>query len=101
MDNVLCGANADSMKYYFNEEKFGSLPQAVKDELKILLVKFLSDVGGAATLSFDESHNLLITTYEPVDEIGAELLVKKLQEENLELFSQLELYHRTFFPDSV
>ena len=97
MENVLCGGNAGNMKYYFNEEKFGSLPGQVKDELKILIVKFLSDVGGAATLSFGEDHNLQITTYEPVDEIGAELKVKQMQEENLELFSQLELYHKTFF----
>lgn len=97
MEDVLCAANASTMKYWFNEEKYGKLPQTVKDELKILLVTFLSDVGGAASLSFGKEHNLLITTYEPVDEIGAELKVKKLQDDNLELFSQLELFHTTFF----
>lgn len=97
MDNILCGANADSQKYYFNDEKYGNLPQAVKDELKIMLVTFLEDVGGAATLGFDDDHNLQITTYEPRDEIGAELLIKKMQEEKADLFNQLELYHRTFF----
>ena len=30
MDRVLCGANAQSMKYYFNEEEFGKLPDTVR-----------------------------------------------------------------------
>ena len=96
MEKVLCGANASNMKYYFNEEEFGILPQQVKDELKILLVSFLSDVGGAATLSFGEDHTLHITTYEPIDEIGAELKIPKLQKENAELFAQLEEFARVF-----
>ena len=27
MDTVLCGANAQSMRWYFNEEDFGILPE--------------------------------------------------------------------------
>lgn len=96
MDTVLCGANAQNMKYYFNEEAYGKLPQQIKDELKILLVKYCSDVGGAITLSFDDAKNLMIRTYDPIDEIGAEMKVGKMQKENAELFSQLELFARTF-----
>ena len=95
--NVLCAGNAQSMKYYFNEEKFGNLPQAIRDELKIMTVKFLTDAGGAVTFGFNDDHELLITTYETADEIGAEYKIKKLQEEKADLFSRLELYHRTFF----
>ena len=32
MDTVLCGANAQSMRWYFNEEDFGILPEKVKKE---------------------------------------------------------------------
>ena len=30
---ILCGANASNMKFYFNEERYGILPKAVKEEL--------------------------------------------------------------------
>ena len=93
---ILCAANASNMKYYYNEEEFGILPEAVKDELKILLVKYLSDVGGAVTLQFDENGKLQITTIDPIDEIGAELKVRQMQNENRELFSQLEEFFRVF-----
>ena len=96
MEKVLCGANASNMKYYFNEAEFGILPAAVKDELKILLIKFLSDVGGAVTLQFDDEGKLTITTYEPIDEIGAELKVSEMQRKNEELFRQLEEFYRAF-----
>ena len=40
MDNVLCGANAQSMRYYFNEDDFGILPEQIKKELKIICVTY-------------------------------------------------------------
>ena len=36
---VLCGANSYEEKYYFNRD-FDSLPQEVKDELRILCVLY-------------------------------------------------------------
>ena len=93
---VLCGANATNMKYYFNEEEFGILPSSVKDELKVLLVRYLSDVGGIITLQYDDNGKLEITTIEPIDEIGAELKVKELQKEQAELFSKLEEFYQAF-----
>ncbi|MDO4439057.1 MAG: DUF6145 family protein [Eubacteriales bacterium] len=90
MENILCAANAVNMMFYFNEEKYGILPQDVKDELKVICVLYCSDVGGMISLSFDESYKLIITTMEPIDEIGAELKVKKIQSEKAELFEKLE-----------
>lgn len=96
MNLTLCGANASNMKYYFNGEKFGILPEQIKNELKMILVTYCSDVGGAITLSFNETGDLIITTYDPIDEIGAELKVGKMRQEHSELFGQLELFARTF-----
>ena len=93
---VLCGANASNMKFYFNEERYGILPKAVKDELRVLCVSYCSDVGGAITLSFDEQHSLRITTMEPIDEIGAELKIKGIQQSYQELFRMLEEFSRQF-----
>lgn len=90
MENMLCAANAVNMKYYFNEEKYGILPAEVKEQLKIICVLYCSDVGGIISLTFDEDYKLRITTMEPIDEIGAELKVKKIQSENAELFEKLE-----------
>jgi len=96
MDLILCGANASNMKYYFNEEKFRLIPEQIRNDLKVILVRYCSDVGGAVTLSFNENFDLIITTYEPIDEIGAELKVGQMRKEHEELFSQLELFARTF-----
>lgn len=93
---VLCGANASNMKFYFNEERYGILPKAVKEELKILCVLYCADVGGVITLGFDGEHRLRITTLSPIDEIGAELKVKAMQTENRELFEMLEEFSRQF-----
>ena len=46
---VLCASSAYEKKFYFNDE-FSSLPQDVKDELKIMCVLFTEEVGGILTL---------------------------------------------------
>ena len=96
MDTVLCGANAQSMRWYFNEEDFGILPEEVKKELKLICVSYCSDVGGAITISYDGKHRLHLQTIDPIDEIGAELKIRRMQEDNAELFAQLETFSRTF-----
>ena len=93
---VLCGANASNMKFYFNEERYGMLPKPVREELKKLCVLYCADVGGAIVLAFDASHHLKITTLEPIDEIGAELKIKGIQQEYAELFGMLEEFSRQF-----
>ena len=47
---VLCGSSFYEQKYYFNEKQFGRLPQAVREELRIMCVLFTEDVGGALIL---------------------------------------------------
>ena len=49
---VLCGSSAYTKKYYLNQE-FYSLPEGIKDELKILCVMYTEDIGGVLTLLFD------------------------------------------------
>ena len=52
-DNVvLCGANSYEEKYYFNED-FAALPDAIKKELRIMCVLFVSEVGGILLLELD------------------------------------------------
>lgn len=98
---ILCAANAYEQKYYMNDQ-FASLPQSIKEELKIMCVLFTEDVGGILTLEFDEDGTLLFQVKADeedllFDEIGSVLLVKQLQREKTELLEALELYYKAFF----
>lgn len=98
---VLCGSSAYEQKFYLNED-FEALPQAIKDELKIMCVLYTEDVGGVLTLSYDEDGSLLFQVESDegdllFDEIGSVLKIKQLQEEKKELLEALEMYYKVFF----
>lgn len=97
---VLCASSAYEQKYYLNED-FNSLPEAIKEELKIMCVLFTEDIGGILTLEYDEDGNLmiLVTSEEDdllFDEIGSVLKVKELRRTKEELLESLELYYKVF-----
>ena len=96
---VLCGANSYEEKFYMNPD-FDNLPQHIKDELKIMCVLYVHDVGGILTLVFEENGELEfeVTSAEgdPMfDEIGSRLKIKEIQtdEKKQELLTQLQLYY--------
>lgn len=98
---VLCAASAYNQKYYLNED-FGALPDAVKDELKIMCVLYTQDVGGILTLEFDADGELQFRTEAAsddffYDEIGSVLKIRELQRTKQELLESLEMYYRVFF----
>ena len=76
---VLCGANSYEEKYYLNPD-FDQLPDTVKDELKIMCVLYVHDVG------------------DPMfDDIGSQLKIKQLQREKKDLLEALQMYYKVFF----
>lgn len=98
---VLCGANSYEEKYYLNPD-FEQLPDSVKQELKIMCVLYVHDVGGILTVSYDETGELLFGVAskegDPMfDEIGSHLKIKQLQKEKAELLKALEMYYQVFF----
>lgn len=98
---VLCGANSYTQKYYLGEE-FSFLPEKVRQELQILCVLYVEDVGGILTLEYDREGNLEFRVDSEegdylFDEIGSVLKVKQLRQEKRELLEALELFYRTFF----
>ncbi|MGN6710323.1 DUF6145 family protein [Anaerocolumna jejuensis] len=98
---ILCAGSAYEQKYYLNED-FNSLPESIKEELKILCVLFTEDVGGILTLEFDEEGNLLFNVSSDegdllFDEIGSVLKIKELQRSKEELLESLELFYKVFF----
>ena len=98
---ILCASSAYEEKYYFNE-RYNSLPEAIKEELQIASVLYTSDVGGILTLEFDEDGSLLFQVSADegdllYDEIGSVLKIKEVQRQKRELLETLELYYKTFF----
>lgn len=98
---VLCGANSYEEKYYLNPN-FDQLPGQVKDELKIMCVLYVHDVGGILTLVFEENGELCFEVtseeFDPMfDDIGSQLKIKELQTEKRDLLAALQMYYRVFF----
>ena len=97
---VLCGANSYEEKYYLNPD-FESLPDSIKDELKIMCVLYVSDVGGILTLVYEEDGELCFEVtsqeFDPMfDDIGSRLKIKQLQREKQDLLQALQLYYKVF-----
>ena len=67
-----------------------------------MCVLFTEDIGGIFTLCFDENGILQMETMsEPsdysYDEIGRELMIRKISDKRSELFAQLELFYKAVF----
>lgn len=98
---VLCGANSYEEKYYLNPD-FEGLPDNIKDELKIMCVLYVNDVGGILTLVYEENGELCFEVtsqeFDPMfDDIGSQLKIKQLRNEKQDLLQALQLYYRVFF----
>lgn len=98
---VLCGASSYEQKYYFNEE-FSALPQRVKDELKVLCVMYVEEVGGVLTLEYEPDGELefKVTADETdylFDDIGSALKIKEIRRDKSDLFESLEMYYKVFW----
>ena len=98
---VLCASSAYNKKFWMNDD-FKTLPEQIKQELKIMCVLFTEDIGGVLTLEFEEEGTLLFRVESDesdylYDEIGSGLKIKQLQREKSELLEALELYYKVFF----
>ena len=98
---VLCGANSYEEKYYLNPD-FDKLPQSIKDELKIMCVLYVHDVGGILTLVFEDDGELTLEVtseeFDPTfDDIGSQLKIKEIQREKQELLEALQIFYKVFF----
>ncbi|MGN0168246.1 MAG: DUF6145 family protein [Acetatifactor sp.] len=97
---VLCGANAYEMKYYFNE-RFNGIPESIKEELHIICVLFTEEVGGVFTIAFEEDGSVVMETNADdddiyYDEVSSGLLVSEIRRNRQELFESLSLYYKVF-----
>ncbi len=95
---VLCGASAYEEKYYFNPA-FSRLPEDIQKELRIICVLFVEENSGTFLMQFNEDHELILRTEAKdsdynYDEIGAELTIKEIRKNRMELMEQLELFYK-------
>ena len=91
---VLCGANSYEEKFYLTE--------SIKEELKIMCVLYVNEIGGILTLEYEEDGTLCFRTEAAendfmYDDIGSVLKIKQLQREKRELLEALEMYYKVFF----
>lgn len=98
---ILCASSAYNKKFWINED-FKSLPEQIKQELKIMCVLFTEDVGGILELEFEEDGTLVFKTTADdadylYDDIGSALKIKQLQKDKAELLESVELYYKVFF----
>ena len=74
----------------------------VKNEMKIMCVLYVNDVGGILTLVYEENGYLCFEVtskeFDPMfDEIGSQLKIKELQREKQDLLEALQMYYKVFF----
>ena len=99
-ESILCASNAYEEKFFFNPA-YSTLPEAIKEELKIMCVLTTSEVGGILIVGFEQDGTLYVSTTAAeddllYDEIGSALKVKQLRSLRRELFENLEMYYKTF-----
>lgn len=98
---VLAAANSAEQKYYL-EPEFSFLPAAIQEDLKKICVVLAEKLRCTFIVGFEENGDLYFETIKreddfDFDEIGAELEIKKIQKEELELFRAIELWYVIFF----
>ena len=98
---VLAAANSEQQKYYL-EGEFSFLPDVVKEDLKKICVVLAEKLRCTFIVGFEENGDLYFETVKreddfDFDDIGAELEIKKIQREELELFRAIELWYTIFF----
>ena len=87
------------MGMYDEKVDFAQLPDNIKDELKIMCVLYVHDVGGILTLVFEENGELCFEVtsddFDPMfDDIGSQLKIKQLQRDKQDLLQALQLYYK-------
>ncbi|MEG1000117.1 MAG: DUF6145 family protein [Cellulosilyticaceae bacterium] len=95
---VIC-ASPYQHKYYF-EPTFEDIPSTIKEELIEAVSEMAEKINGIISIRFNEMGEIFIdqTSEENilVDEIGAELEVKKFQVEKRELIKSLKMWYMIY-----
>ena len=97
---VLCAANKYEMKYFFNKN-FERIPKSIQDELHIISVLFVQEVGGIFKIVFEEDGDITMETESAeddflYDDISAGLMVAEIKRTRQEMFESLRMFYKVF-----
>lgn len=97
---VLCAANKYEMKYFFNKN-FERIPKSIQNELHIISVLFVQEVGGIFKIVFDEDGDITMETESAeddflYDDISAGLMVAEIKRTRQEMFESLRMFYKVF-----
>ena len=94
---ILVTASYYKQKYYFNP-KFDAIPAEIRNEIRALCIMTAEKIHGVLTLGFYRNGDIFFeasgeeTDYE-YDEIGAQLEIKEIKREKMEMFASLRLWY--------
>ncbi|MGL4799724.1 MAG: DUF6145 family protein [Cellulosilyticaceae bacterium] len=95
---VVC-ASPHQHKYFF-EPSFNDMPLAIREEITEAVAAIAEKVNAVITLGFNENGHMFIEQTEDenvfVDDIGAELEIKKFQKEKEELLKSMRLWYMIY-----
>ncbi len=98
---ILCVANSYTRKF-FMDPAFERLPLGIREDLKLICVEYVEEVGGILTLSFAEDGEVLMNSVPDdadylYDEVSAGLLIGRLRSDKAELWEALSMYYRVAY----
>lgn len=94
---IFISASYYKQKYYANPQ-YGGLPAEIRNEMRILCVSLAEKLHGIATLGFYSNGDVFLDVTPEEgdhehDEIGAQLEIKEVAEENAETFKKMKLWY--------
>ncbi len=97
--HVLISVSPYLQKYYINDI-YSDLPKDIKDTLRAKLGVIAEKTNAIISIGFDELGEVFMEQrYEDLsfyDEIGAELRIKKFQQEEMELLKSVKMWHTMY-----
>lgn len=94
---ILVTASYYKQKYYFNPQ-FDAIPAEIRNEVRALCIMVAEKIHGALTIGFYENGDVFLeasgeeTDYE-YDEIGAQLEIREIKKEKVEMLRSLRLWY--------
>jgi len=101
MEAMTVAAASFAQQKYFLAEDFLTLPEEIKEDIKVLCVLTAQKLGCTFLLDMDEDGDISFRLVREVDdlnfdEIGAELEVKEISRKQKELLHALKLWYTVF-----
>ncbi|MEG0086031.1 MAG: DUF6145 family protein [Niameybacter sp.] len=96
---IILSVSPYNHKYYF-EPNFNDIPSEIKEELTEAIAAITEKVNAIISVGFNEEGQIFIEQTADadifIDEIGAALEIKKLQQEKAELLKSLQLWYMIY-----